>query len=180
VFEFAQLLGDGERSIALQTHLGRDIPNAVGAEITDYHRRRFQLIVERHGQSWVIRKEAAPWYNCGGHVWASRRTCVYELDPAWSMILADDGYRRTHHPQADDLVFYVDEDRRILHVGRILELRRGVSPDAAQVPWAVSKWSDWSGEVVHSVYHHPYDPRTYPAVIQYWTDRPTRSEELSA
>jgi hypothetical protein len=115
VFEFAQLLGDGERGIALQTHLGRDIPNAVGAEITDYNSRRFQLIVERHGQSWVIRKEPAPGYNCGGHVWASRRTCIYDLDPAWSMILADDGYRQTDHPQPDDLVFYLDEDRRVLH-----------------------------------------------------------------
>ena len=57
-----------------------------------------------------------------------------------------------------------------------VELREGVVPESEPIPWAVSKWADWTGEVLHSVHDHPYQ-ETFGAAIQYWTDRPTDAEE---
>jgi hypothetical protein len=174
MFEFVQLVGSTEQRIALQTHLGRDIPNEIGAAITEQHRHRFQSLVNQHAPGWTVRKTPTGGYNCAGHVWASRRTSIYELRLAWPMIAADDGYRRAQHPQPDDLVFYVAADGELLHVGRIGELRQGLSPESQRLPWAVSKWSDWTGEVLHSVFDHPYSQPTYDNVtIEFWTDRPT-------
>lgn len=175
MFEFARLLGGEKRSIRLQTRRGRDIANEVGSQITALHRERFRLLAEPFAGVWRIRKEPTAGYNCAGHVWASRRTSIYELKPAWSVIQVDDGYRLTRHPQPDDLVFYVEEDDELLHVARVVELREGVTKQAEKIPWAVSKWSDWTGEVLHSVYDHPFRP-TFAVDIQYWTDRPSHSE----
>lgn len=172
MFELIQLLGSGERGIALQTRLGRDIPNTVGAAITAQHQRRFQLLLERRGKGWKVRKDPAAGYDCPGHVWASRRTSIYDLEPAWSMILADDGYRQTRHPQPDDLVFYLAAEGALLHIGRIVEVQQGVSPQSPGIPWVVSKWADWTGEVLHNVFQHPYRPPDFDVAIQYWTDRP--------
>jgi hypothetical protein len=70
-------------------------------------------------------------------------------------------------------------DGQILHVARVVELREGVAKESERIPWAVSKWQDWTGEVLHSVYDHPFDD-TFGATIQYWTDRPAQGEAQGA
>lgn len=85
------------------------------------------------------------------------------------MIREDDGYRRTRYPEPDDLAIYMDREGELLHVARIVELREGVTKESPRIPYAVSKWADWTGEVLHSVYDHPYDETCEPE-IQYWTD----------
>jgi hypothetical protein len=175
LFEFVHLLGSEKRSIGLQTRKGRDIPNEVGSEITASHRERFLLLVKPFADKWRIRKGPSAAYNCTGHVWASRRTNIYELTLAWSIIKVDDAYRQTLHPQPDDLAFYVDQDGELLHVARVVEIRKGVTEESEPIPWAVSKWADWTGEVFHSVYDHPFHGTFEGVTVQYWTDRPLNS-----
>lgn len=172
MFEFQKLLGSNRRGIALQTKLGTDIPNQLGAELTAVAARRDELLVKRCGNQWQRRRPACGEYNCAGHVWACRRTGIFEPQ-AWTKILADDGYRMTKHPQPDDLAVYFDQNNEILHVGRIVELK-SIAIGSSPVPWVVSKWAIDTGEFVHNVNHHPYhDPALgFQVRIDYWTDRP--------
>jgi hypothetical protein len=57
------------------------------------------------------------------------------------------------------------------HVGRVIELRD--SPGGLPMPWIVSKWNDWGGEVIHSVRDLPFDEaHGFDITIEFWTDRP--------
>jgi hypothetical protein len=97
------------------------------------------------------------------------------MNNAWSLIRGDDDYRQTTRPVVDDLVFYVARESGFLHVGRIVELRPGVTSESPPIPWAVSKWSDWTGEIFHSVFDHPYQHPDDDVTIQFWTDRPSQN-----
>jgi len=61
--------------------------------------------------------------------------------------------------QPDDLVLYLGGGRELLTCA-VVELREGVARQADPIPWAVSKWADWTGEVLHSVFDHPYHQRS--------------------
>jgi hypothetical protein len=172
MFEFERLRGSAEQSIALQTRSRRDIRNSVGVELTEMHLRRYQALIEKHGRNWSQRRVPAGAYNCAGHVWASRRTCIYE-EADWRMILAEDGYRKTREPFPDDLIIYVEREQGILHIGRVIELKRGMTGESRQIPWVVSKWSDVSGEVYHFEHDHPFREFGFVVSIEYWTDRPS-------
>lgn len=89
------------------------------------------------------------------------------------MILAEDGYRVAREPVPDDLILYVEREQGILHVGRVVELKEGVTHDSRRVPWVVSKWGDFSGEVFHFEHDHPFREFGFVVSIEYWTDRPT-------
>jgi hypothetical protein len=169
MFELQRLSTVEPRGIALATRLGTRIENEVAPLPTEQHRLRFAGLLKRH-PSWRQRKGSVGGYNCFGHVWASRRTAIYDLDAA-RLILAEDGYRITRDPDVDDLVLMV-EGSDIYHVGRVVELR-SLAPGSAAVPWIVSKLDDWGGEVIHSVYDHPYDEsKGFRIETQFWTDRP--------
>jgi hypothetical protein len=170
MFELERLQGADEKGIALQTRTGRDIRNSLGLELTHRHYRLYKLLVEKHGENWQQRKVPSGEYNCAGHVWASRRTCIYEEDD-WRMILSEDGFRQTRKPMPDDLVIYVEKDQGILHIGRIVELRAGLVEGSRRIPWIVSKWNDWSGEVCHFEHDHPLQELGFDVAIEYWTDR---------
>jgi len=172
MFELPKLSGSHEKGIALQTRIGHDIENVCGVELTDIHLRRFDKITRQHAH-WEIRKPPSGEYNCAGHVWASRRTCIYE-ERAWRQILREDGYRKTDAPVPDDLVIYLDSSSGILHMGRVASLVAGVSKESPKIPWIVSKWSDTTGEVFHNVYDHPY-LQDFNTTIEYHTDRPKNS-----
>jgi hypothetical protein len=173
MFELQRLQGH-EEGIALQTRTGRDIRNSLGLQLTEQHIRRYDGLLSKYGRNWEQRRSPSGSYNCAGHVWASRRTCIYE-ESDWRMILLEDGYRLTRNPVADDLVVYVERDQGILHVARVLEVRTGLTDESPRIPWAVSKWSDVSGEACHSVYDHPYRDFGFFVTIEFWTDRPAKA-----
>lgn len=103
-------------------------------------------------------------YNCAGHVWASRRTCIYEL-AEWRKILEDDGYQRTSAPVPDDIVIYYMAGL-MTHVARVHRLiENEIGPP---VPVVISKWGDTGGEVIHIVSEVPESIR---GNYEYWTDR---------
>jgi hypothetical protein len=171
MFELQRLQGSSAFKIALQTRRGRDIDNTVGPELTEAHRRQYAALLRVSGREWRERKPPAAGYNCFGHVWASRRTCIYE-EVEWRKILEDDGYRQTNEPMPDDLVFYVERKCGVMHVGRMIEEREGITQASDRIPWVVSKWSDWSGEVLHHIRDVPFEKQGFDVSIECWTDRP--------
>lgn len=176
MFEREKLLGSTERSIVVQTHLGHSIRNVIGPPVGEYDRRQFELLVARYGRYWERRKPPVGVYNCAGHVWASRRTAIYD-ETEWRVVLRDDGYRRvqlTELPLPEDLAVYIDSTNgEVLHVGRIVVMRPGLAEGSPPIPWVVSKWKDTSGEVVHNVHDVPYAGQGFSVSIEYWTDRPS-------
>lgn len=176
MFELQRLRGPRDRGIALQTRTGRDIPNSLGVELAERHYRLYEKLLSRHGRNWQQRRPPCGGYNCAGHVWASRRACIYE-ESDWWMILSEDGFRKTREPVPDDLVLYVEKEQGILHIGRVVALRSGVAQGSRRIPWVVSKWSDASGEVCHFEHDHPFHDLNlgFDVTIEYWTDRPATS-----
>jgi hypothetical protein len=169
MFELEQLRGSPGKSIALQTKTGRDIANERGLELSEQHRQRFAYMLEKYAK-WQERCPPDGGYNCAGHVWASRRTCIYE-EHDWQLILNEDGYHETASPIPGDLVIYVDATNGILHIGRIMEMRPGVGDASSQIPWVVSKWGDTTGEVYHWCYDHHFVDAGFNVTCQFWTDR---------
>lgn len=110
-------------------------------------------------------------------VWASRRTCLTEPDD-WRIVLEEDGYRRlaqSETPQVGDVATYVSSAaREIIHLARVVEIRRpsfgGAAPGAA-VPWLLSKWDNQLGESFHHSQNvHLNGGEKFE--LEYWTDRP--------
>lgn len=168
MFELQRLSNGERRGIALATKLGTQIENEIAPSPTEQHRLRFAALMQKH-PTWRLRKAPVGGYNCFGHVWASRRTAIYDLAVV-RLILAEDGYRITQHPEVDDLVLMV-EGSDVFHVGRVAQLK-SIAPGSTPVPWMVSKLDDWGGEVIHSAYDHPYDEsQGFRIEIQFWTDR---------
>ena len=175
MFEDLKLRGLGEEGIALATRIGRNIPNSTGVDLTEIHYQRYKDFLEKNGQNWEQRKPPSGEYNCAGHVWASRRTCIYEEgENVYRTILSDDGYRKTNEPRLDDLAVYIDKSIGILHIGRVVGFREGLGKEGPSIPWIVSKWNDLSGEVCHFATDHHYHGDGWLVTIEYWTDRPTK------
>jgi hypothetical protein len=170
-----ELRGTPEESIVVQTRLGKPVANAKAPDPSDQCRRVFERLVHRH-PAWLVRRTPTGIYNCAGHVWASRRTAIYEQE-AWEQVLREDGYRQRQgfeHPTVGDLVIYRDgPSQSLLHVGQIVELRRlEVGQEQAQgvIPWVLSKLGPTSGEVLHHFQQAPYEQ--FEASISYWTEIP--------
>ena len=170
MFEFQKLLNREPTRIVVQTKRGRDIENEVGPELTDDHLRLYEALVNKFGATWQRRKPATAGYNCAGHIWASRRTSIYEFEEV-RKILEDDGYRRTDHPLPDDVVLYTDQQIGWLHASRVIQLQEGITAQSRPIPLVVSKMN-WGGEVIHSAFHSPFTSPTFDLIIEYWTDRP--------
>src|SRR4051812_48949784 len=105
MFEVQKLLTT-TRTLQLQTKLGHEIGNQIAPppsarHISDYDRLR--------DSSWRNRRPACGEYNCFGHVFAARRTSIYE-DVEVTKILEDDGYRKldpNESPKPEDIIIYV-------------------------------------------------------------------------
>ncbi len=174
MFEEARMLGSTERSIVLQTHRGRDVKNLIELEPGPAERRKYERLLQQYGTFWVPRKPSTGLYNCAGHVWASRRTGIFE-NGEWTKILEDDGYRQLptgKGPQPGDLVIHRDAQLGFLHVAMILELRPGVTDASPRIPWVLSKWDSTSGEVLHHFQDVPFGKQGFVLVVECWTDRP--------
>jgi|GEM_PF-450968 len=177
MFEEAQLLGNTERKIILQTRLGNTIQNYVEVDPPPPHSCRiYRLFANKYGGNWRERKPPTGTYNCAGHVWACRRTTI--LDPAeWTKILEDDGYRQLadgESPWPGDIAIYVDRDKddEILHVGRVYKMIDGLQPSSLRIPLVMSKWNSTSGESVHQVHDDPYRKEGFNVRVKFYTDRP--------
>jgi len=181
------LLPQPARQLALQAANGHDIANTVLPATTAADARKFELLVDaarRRGHPWEVRKPATGGYNCTGHVFANRRTAIFEgkggesFEEHVRLILKWDGYQLTDQPIVGDVVLYWMDRRRIelLHVAVVCEVHRVFTgtgtATGAGMPHVLSKWDRGSGECLHHV-------RQVPANfgedfdIQYWTDRPT-------
>lgn len=175
MFEEVLLGREKARSIELQTRLGNRIENSVAMEpIPDHAARKFDRLVEKHPR-WMIRKSAIGFYNCFGHIWASRRTAVYDqFDEAVLRVRDDDGYRKVdwekETPVSGDVVTYwekVDPYSGCVHVARVVQFRAREKTLPPEI-FALSKWDDVCGEVLHEVNDVPFEGMR----MEYWTDRP--------
>lgn len=175
MFELIRISGSRESGIELQTRLRTPISNAQSPEPDFNSGRIFALLLKTH-PNWKQRKSTCGYYNCAGHVWASRRTAVYE-GKWWNKILDEDGYRKLlakETPCEGDLALYSDKKTgNFLHVGVIYHIHYLVEvtgvPVGSGTPWILSKWNDSSGEVLHSYNDVPWN---FQFEVNFWTDRP--------
>jgi hypothetical protein len=172
MFEEEILLGDTERSVALETRQGRPIRNVVAPEPGEQADRKYAAIRQKHGQTWINRKSPCGGYNCYGMVFATRRTAIYE-DQQIPDILEDDGYRRI--PETDvrpgDIVLYRDARLGLLHAA--LVMRRQEWGGTIPASFALSKWDDVCGEDEHEVRRHIWTAPEYNVDLEFWTERQT-------
>ena len=172
MFENLPLFGTRERKIELQTRLGKSIENTQTAEPDDQDIRIFGLIFGKY--EWTLRKPPCGMYNCFGHIWAARRTGIYELEGV-ETILQDDGYRKLsagEKPLYGDiaLYFFPPPGVEIWHAGLVCELREFSGLDISPVPWVLSKLSAVYGEVLHRAEEVHFPQKD--CYLEYWTDRP--------
>ena len=167
MFELVNVLGSPSRTIRLDTRLGTSVANAQSCSPDSRTESIFNHIVSKHSQ-WVKRKKSCGTYNCFGHVWASRRTCIYESGEI-NKILSEDGYRNIDENVATrgDVALYLTEDNKTIWHAGIIEPRQMVNTNVT-VLWVLSKLNDIMGEVFHQIndVHAPF-----PYEIQIWTDR---------
>ena len=184
VFDLAQTMVSKPMGIALETRAGHTISNAILAPLSAADQRGLDKLARLRGANWESRKPHTLGYNCAGHAWASRRTCILD-ESAVQLIIADDGYRELHGVEGvkqGDLVLYWNETtggmRSWLHPGVVSELRVGVLTindlpcvkAAGRIPWVLSKFSPYHGEWLHRYDDAPY--KWDGVIIQFLTDRP--------
>jgi|CZKU01.1.fsa_nt_gi hypothetical protein len=183
LFGGVHLFGTPMGSLGLETRGRTPIRNTVGLDAVAWgQQQKFAGMVRTFG--WVVRRPPTGMYNCAGHVWASRRTGLYETSD-YETILNEDGYRTLREnelPRPGDLVLYrLEGTDEILHVGEIVEMCSLVPGGAPSIPRVLSKVDATSGEVLHAVENVPYDivggapggpPGRLRCRCEYRTDRP--------
>lgn len=171
MFEIASLIGTPDREIPLGTMQGTQIPNTVAiAEVPDYAARRYYIMREPFRLKWKQRKHPCGIYNCFGHVFAARRTSIYDDENSWiRLIQVEDGYRvigPTDRAVIGDIAVYLNKpDQSFLHVGRIVLADYTESLPLIKV---LSKWNDIAGEDIHILHDVPY---SFEYEVEIWTDR---------
>lgn len=174
MFENLAFASSPGRSIRLDTRTGKEIENEQSLPPDQRTVSIFQRIVQQHPQ-WSTRKECCGTYNCFGHVWASRRTCIFKSGQVWR-IFQEDGYREIDHSKAtrgDIAVYLMENSTDIWHAG-VIELRDIVTEGTnsiGTVPWVLSKLNAVMGEVFHPLkdVHAPFR-----FDVQIWTDKYAR------
>jgi hypothetical protein len=169
MFELQKLLST-KKVLRLETKLGRQIENQVAPppsarHVSDYNRSR--------NPAWENRRSACGEYNCHGHVFAARRTSIYE-DIEVTKILMDDRYRKLGDDERlkpDDILIYVWKEK-IIHAARVMEVGKlSNNPDSRTiVKRALSKWNDSWGEDFHGVSEVPFALQFPDYQVETWTD----------
>jgi hypothetical protein len=179
VFEVVRLALAEPRRIILHTHQRNEIVNEVAAHPVPQHAiDKFNRIAGKH-PGWLHRKPPTGIYNCFGHIWASRRTAVYDkFDESVLRVREDDGYRtidwEREIPVIGDIACYwesVSPYRDCIHVGLVISVQLQMS-GLPPVILILSKWDDASGEVVHDASDHIFKN----VRLEYWTDRPSNDQ----
>ena len=175
MFESVKLLGSDEYPIALDTRMRNGVHNCQAPPVDDQARQKFNLLLNRH-RSWELRKPPCGFYNCFGHLWASRRTAIYEQAEV-DKIFKDDGYRQLALTDTlrGDVAAYLDPTgQNLYHCGILYERRPLTIPNGTPIgeptPWILSKWNDSSGEVLHHWNDVPWAEDDF--MIEWWTERP--------
>jgi hypothetical protein len=177
MFDRFTIHGTPRRSIQLATRRGSQIENeqsldaGMVTEWRDYLNDFAHLALE-------VRRGACGPYNCAGHVWASRRTSIYSSKD-YELILAEDGYVKLPAgtlPMLGDLaVYWFRELQKIWHVGQVVKLQTLEADFTLQrprtlIPYVLSKFSDWGGEVIHQAERIP-PTSGCTSYTEYWSDR---------
>jgi len=176
MFEIPQLLGQPPEGIPLATRKKTPIPNAQAAD-PDYRAIQLDKLRLKQHKDWKLRKPISGLYNCYGHVWASRRTAIYD-NFIIDIILHEDGYRKIQDDEplqwGDLILYYCSVSRHLLHVGVVQEFESlyvaNTSMVGKPVPRILSKWNDSSSEVLHHEKDVPWKESDYSYI--FWTDRP--------
>lgn len=131
----------------------------------------------RYQTMWRCLRPPIAGYNCFGHVFASRRTAIYDIEYI-DQILCEDGYGQIFEETefaAGDIVVYSDHDGPS-HVARIV--RFDENPIATnideplRIPIVLSKFDDVSGEYEHRL----GDYRWAHAAVEYKVYRERHQE----
>lgn len=156
MFETVRLLPHSADGIPLVTRAKKHIKNSVAPAPSQKDVQRWTMVLASH-PAWNIRKGPVGRYNCAGHVWASRRTAVYDDDGEIAQIWREDGYRQKGAAElkpGDIVVFFHrnggSPGRNFMHVAEIVEL-----PENPRIPVVLSKFADWGGEIVHAMLDLP-------------------------
>jgi hypothetical protein len=151
-------LGEGRWRIQLATHAGTPIPNETSKPSLSLAGIRKQA-EERYASIFQAIRPPIAGYNCFGHVFASRRTAIYEEDGFdIETLLAEDGFGevvREDDLRVGDVALFRD-DRGVTHAARVIRIEQGpvvLSGDSAacntRVPFLISKFDSVSGEYEH-------------------------------
>ena len=159
----AKLLQNSSSSwaISLSTHLGSIIPNEPcdpDVQVRGYTAERVKRVDQLYANARV--RSFIAGYNCFGHVFASRRTAVYDDMAKWvQAVLVEDGFGKIAEQQKcceDDVVIYCCDDEAI-HVAKVVRFESlivrslGEVNAPARTPIVLSKFFDFSGEYEHPI-----------------------------
>lgn len=138
------------RSIALQTREGKDIRNFQAFAVSQVNKNMATLLEKKYGFA-TFRAPPSSCYNCHGLVFASRRTCIEDVEQI-PEILQHDGFEEVDVKQVipGDVALYYQPSGDIEHSGIVVE-----KPDVLDIPVIWSKWG-CSHEVVHKANYGPY------------------------
>ncbi len=150
----SMIIGVGaEKTIALSTRKGTDIPNYQSREISHFEANQHSDLAKKHGVM-CTRNPGTPIYNCHGMAFASRRTCITD-PPALRTILDEDDYEEIDKAGVlpGDIIVYMSGNGDMEHSGVIIQ-----EPSQAilNVPVVMSKWGKGC-EVIHYGNKCPYD-----------------------
>ncbi len=136
-------------SIALQTRQKRDIPNVQAFDLSILNRKQAKDIKDKYsGPGVIFVNGPSPLYNCHGLVFASRRTCITDLNQI-PRILKDDGFVEVRSKPLfpGDIILYYEEGE-VSHSGIVVRI-------VNESPFVWSKWGK-GHEVVHMYSQCPY------------------------
>lgn len=168
-----RMFGDTRQRLALATKAGNPIPNEIGASLTSNDFNKWNQTYAKYSFSlnWRQRKLPDGSYNCAGHVWGSRRTCIHDQE-AILQIFGEDKFKTITENQADigDIaVYWQAPSRDFLHAGRIVKIEKG--GNIVSTIHVLSKLNDWGGEIIHRLPDLPYRQQGIPFLTEIWTDR---------
>lgn len=173
MFEKEKLLTSRPDQIPLVTKSIRQIRNAIPPRPGAFYVDKWIKIKSDHPY-WIERKPPTSGYNCAGHIWASRRTAIYDDEGEINQIFEEDQYFKKNYSEIipGDLVVYFSpylSGPNFLHVGEILEVPSFVGGIGA--PLLLSKFGDWGGEVLHRLQDVPFGEPNKHYIWEFWSEK---------
>jgi len=162
-----------KQSIPLATRRGRHIPNEQRMESSPSQLKKAQdYMLRKHPR--MEPRSLSRIFNCMGHVFACRRTCIepeYFIKP----IAEDDGYRplrKAEIPVPGDIaVYFGHRSKQVEHVGVIIQVNRNIMD--AEVSTKILSQFGYDGEYFHDDNDYPefLSVSVGPLTLTIWTER---------